>query len=162
MKNLVRMAALAAAVTAVATPASAQVSANPPARARVNVVKPLALEQVSDLHFGNVIVWDSGTVQLATDGSITCPSQLDCDDNGTAAQYRVRGTNGYTVTVTATDSTLTNGTTNILFSPDAPATVPLTNSGQAGVVFNVGGSVAIPANATGGLYVGDMDVTVEY
>src|SRR5262245_37682572 len=163
MKNFVRMAVLAAAATAVAAPASAQVAANPVGHARVNVIKPLSRAAEQDLHFGNVIVWDAGTVQLnRLTGAITCPAVLECDTNGTVAQYRVRGTNGYTVTVNTSGSTLTNGTTNLSFTPSGPGTVPLTNSGQAGVVFSVGGDVAIPANATGGLYVGDMDVTVEY
>jgi len=163
MKNFVRMAALAAAATAVAAPASAQVAADPIGRARVNVIKPLSLAAEQDLHFGNVIVWDTGTVQIdRLTGNITCPATLECGLTGTVAQYRVRGTNGYTVTVNTSGSTLTNGTTNLTFTPSGPGTVPLSNSGQAGVVFNVGGQVAIPAAATAGLYVGDMTVTVNY
>ena len=163
MKNFARLAALAVAVTVTATPAAAQVAADPVGRARVNVVKPLSLAAEQDLHFGNVIVWDTGTVQIdRLTGSITCPAVLECDATGTVAQYRVRGTNGYTVTVNTSGSTLTNGTTNLTFTPSGPGTVALTNSGQSGVVFNVGGSVAIPATATGGLYVGDMNVTVNY
>ena len=163
MRNFVRMAALTAAATIAATPVSAQVAADPIGRARVNVIKPLELAAEQDLHFGNVIVWDAGTVQIDKDtGDITCPATLECDPVGTVAQYRVRGTNGYTVTVNTSGSQLSNGTTFLNFTPAGPATVPLTNSGQAGVVFNVGGQVAIPANATGGLYVGDMTVTVNY
>lgn len=163
MKNFARIAALAAAATAVATPAAAQVAADPIGRARVNIIKPLSLAAEQDLHFGNVIVWDAGTVQLdRLTGNITCPATMECDLAGTVAQYRVRGTNGYTVTVNTTGSTLSNGTTNLSFTPVGPGTVPLTNSGQVGVVFNVGGDIVIPANATGGLYVGDMDVTVNY
>jgi hypothetical protein len=163
MKNFVRMAALAAVATTVATPASAQVAADPIGRARVNVIKPLSLAAEQDLHFGNVIVWDAGTVQIdRLTGNITCPATLECDLTGIVGQYRVRGTNGYTVTVNTSGSLLSNGTTDLSFTPAGPGTVALTNSGQAGVVFNVGGQVVIPANATAGLYVGDMTVTVNY
>src|SRR5262245_17734683 len=87
MKNFARMAVLAAAATAVAAPASAQVAADPVARARVNVVKPLSLAAEQDLHFGNVIVWDNGTVDInRLTGAITCPATLECDPSGTVAQ----------------------------------------------------------------------------
>jgi hypothetical protein len=164
MKNFARVAVLAAAVTAVAAPAAAQVAANPVGRARVNIIKPLSLAAEQDLHFGNVIVWDAGTVDIdRLTGNITCPAVLECDPAGTVAQYRVRGTNGYTVTVNTSASLLSNGgPVDLTFTPSGPGTVALTNSGQVGVVFNVGGAVAIPANATAGLYVGDMDVTVNY
>ena len=107
MKNFVRMAALAAVATVAATPASAQVAADPIGRARVNVIKPLSLAAEQDLHFGNVIVWDAGTVQIdRVTGNITCPATLECDVSGIVAQYRVRGTNGYTVTVNTSGSLL--------------------------------------------------------
>jgi len=163
MKNFARMAALAAAATIIATPAAAQVAPfNGPATGTVRITKPLTLESQDDLDFGSVIVWDNGTITIEQDGDITCPATLVCDLVGTPARYTVRGTNNHTVQVNASSSTLSNGTDNLTFNPDAPATVPLSNSGQVGVDFYVGGNIAIPATASAGTYVGDLDVTVEY
>jgi hypothetical protein len=45
---------------------------------------------------------------------------------------------------------------------DAPASVPLGNSGQAGTEFSIGGSVNVNGSKADGLYSGTFDVTVEY
>ena len=50
----------------------------------------------------------------------------------------------------------------LAFSPNAPATVTLTNSGAPGTNFNVGGSISIAPATVDGLYVGNIEVTVDY
>ena len=49
----------------------------------------------------------------------------------------------------------------IAFTPEAPATLTLTNSGSPGKDFNVGGSIAVPSTADG-TYSGNVEVTVDY
>ena len=48
------------------------------------------------------------------------------------------------------------------FTPTAPASVTLVNSGNPGRDFNVGGSITIPSTATDGVYSGVIEVTVDY
>ena len=50
---------------------------------------------------------------------------------------------------------------NYLIGPQSPATITLTNSGQPGTDFNIGGSIAIPSTADGN-YVGNIEVTADY
>jgi hypothetical protein len=50
----------------------------------------------------------------------------------------------------------------IRFTPIAPATVTLTNSGTPGRNFNVGGSISVPSTVTGGTYAGNVEITVDY
>jgi hypothetical protein len=66
------------------------------------------------------------------------------------------------VKINVSGSNLANGLATLAFTPSAPANVTLPNSGASGTDFNVGGSVAVLASAPEGLYVGDINVTVEY
>jgi hypothetical protein len=71
-----------------------------------------------------------------------------------------------TINVASAASNLTNttsgGSETLSFTPDAPATVALGNSGAVGVNFTVGGAITIADTTVGGLYVGDIEVTVDY
>ena len=165
MTKFVRLAALAA-VTVVAAPAvAAPVPATPVAKARVNIVKPLTLAATRDLHFGTIIVTGDDSVSISQTGTVACgaAANVTCDNTGAqSAQFHVTGSNNQLVRITATGSTLANGASTLAFTPDAPANVLLPNSGASGADFNVGGTVAVLASAPGGLYVGDINVTVDY
>ncbi|MCL6698818.1 DUF4402 domain-containing protein [Sphingomonas sp. NSE70-1] len=168
MIKIVRLAALAAVATAAATPAGAQVSANPPARAHVNVTKPLILEAEEDLQFGSVAVYGPGTITVPADNSApTCGpvAEMTCDFTGAQrAEYTVRGANNAIVTVNVTPSTLdglVSGDT-VAFRPLAQATLQLNNSGSAGTTLYVGGEVDVDETTAEDSYSGDIEVTVEY
>ena len=77
--------------------------------------------------------------------------------------YNVRGTNNQVVNIIKNTSTLTgsNGGT-LTLTPVGQANVTLTNSGAPGADFNVGGSIVIGAATVDGLYVGNINVTVDY
>jgi len=171
MTKFVRLAALAAAATLAATPAfAAPVSASPAAKAHARIVKPLTLTANRDLDFGTIVVGALGgtqTVSVSQAGALGgCSGALTCSGTPASAEYTVTGTNNMTINVTATASNLTNttsgGSETLVFTPNAPATVALGNSGAAGVDFNVGGSIDIDPTTVDGLYIGDMDVTVDY
>lgn len=166
MTNLVRLAALAAAAAIAATPAvAAPVPATPVAKARVNIVKPLTLAATRDLHFGTIVVTGNDSVSINQAGTVTCgaAANVTCDTTGAqSAQFHVTGANNQLVRITATASSLVNGAASLAFTPSAPADVTLPNSGAAGTDFNVGGTVAVLASSPEGLYVGDINVTVEY
>jgi hypothetical protein len=165
MKNFVRLAALAAAVTVVATPAVAQVApGNGPAQARATIVKPLTLTRVAHLDFGSIVVWGDGTVAMDQAGALSCTAAtLVCAASGTPAEFTVTGTNNRVVQINASNSTITNGTDTLNFTVNAPATVTLPNSGVGnGINFTVGGSIGVFEATSPGLYTGNMNVTVQY
>jgi hypothetical protein len=173
MTNFARFAALAAAAAFVATPAmAAPVGADPKAKASARIVKPLTLTANVDLDFGTVVnglaVGGTRTLSVAQDGTLTgCDATVVvCSGTAVAAEYTVTGTNNQTITVSSAASDLTNttsgGSETLSFTPDAPATLALGNSGASGLDFNVGGSITIADTTVGGLYVGDIEVTVDY
>jgi hypothetical protein len=173
MTKFVRLAALAVAATLVATPAVAgPVGATPKAKASAKIVKPLTLTAQRDLNFGTIVngLATGGTRVLSVSqaGVLSgCDaSVVVCSGTTTSAQYKVTGTNNMTVTVASLGSNLINttsgGSETLAFAPDAPATVVLGNSGAVGVNFGVGGSITIADTTVGGLYVGDITVTVDY
>jgi hypothetical protein len=171
MTKFVRLAALAAAATLVATPAlAAPVAASPKAKAAARIVRPLTLTALRDLDFGTIVVGaipGTQTVSVSQAGALTCgASGLTCSGTVQSAQYNVTGTNNMVVNVSAVASNLVNTTSGggelLVFTPNAPATVTLTNSGAPGNNFNVGGSIQIATTTVDGLYSGDIDVTVDY
>lgn len=171
MTKFTRLAALVVAVTFVATPAvAAPVAATPKAKASAKIVKPLTLTRVGDLDFGTIVVGALAGPQAVTVSQAGvlggCSGALTCSGTISAAQYNVTGTKSMVVNVAATASNLTNTTSGaselLAFSPNAPATVTLTNSGAPGSNFNVGGAITLDPATVDGLYVGDIEVTVDY
>ena len=167
--NFARILAATAVVTAAAltvTPAlAAPVSATTPATARAQIVKPLVLTATQSIDFGTILltaVTASTAVSISQAGAITCGTGLTCSATGKQAIFNVAGSNNQTVKIATTAANITNGTTNLLFTPSAPATVLLTNSGAPGSNFNVGGSFAIDTATTDGVYSGNLIVTVDY
>lgn len=171
MTKFTRLAALAVATTLVATPAlAAPVGANPKAQASARIVRPLTLTALQDLDFGTIVVDALAApqaVSVSQGGVLSgCSGALTCSGTVAAAQYNVTGTNNFVVNISATASDLTNTSSGggelLAFTPNAPATVTLTNSGAPGNNFNVGGSITVAPATVDGLYVGDIEVTVDY
>jgi len=170
MTKFVRLAALAAALTIVATPAlAAPVGASPKAKATAKIVRPLTLTATRGLDFGTILIGTvvgTQTAALSQGGALVCGAGLTCAGTGTSAQYNVTGTNNLTVNIATTTSNLTNassgGNETIVFTPNAPTTLLLTNAGGNGTNFNVGGSIPITSATVDGLYSGDIEVTVDY
>jgi len=172
MTKILRTTCLGASIAAVlaATPAAAApVGAATPATARAKIVKPLVLTSTRNLDFGtitlNTVAAAGETVAMTQAGVVTCGSGgLVCSGTPASAAYNVKGTNNQVVQVFAVASNLTNANdaTTLSFTPNAPATVTLPNSGTAGINFNVGGSIKIMPTTTDGVYSGNINVTVDY
>lgn len=169
MKNFARLAVLAVAATVTAVPAFAQ-SASVPAgsepQGRARIIKPLALEAVSDMNFGDITVEDAGvaTVNAAT-GLVSCTGGLTCPGGSSAATWKVRGTNNQTVNITKPASvTLDHETTSdtLTLNIVGQDTLLLSSSGMTGTDFSLGGNISVPASARAGLYEGTIIVTVQY
>jgi hypothetical protein len=156
---------LAIAVFATVPTAGAQ-SATIVAQANAKVLKALTFSSKQDLDFGQIILGGTGTktVSVSSTGVLTCAAGFTCSGATRQAIFNVTGSNGELVRIFAAPSDLVNATGGgtIRFTPVAPASVTLVNSGNPGLDFNVGGSIAIPSTATDGVYSGVMDVTVDY
>jgi len=134
-------------------------------QANANVVKALTFTSKQDLDFGTIMPAATGTttVSISMAGAITCPATATCTGTTRPAIFNVQGTNKGVVQLFVAQSNLVNSAdgSTIRFTPTAPATITLTNSGQPGTDFNVGGSIAIPSTADG-TYVGNVEVTADY
>lgn len=167
MTKFVKIAAIAAAalaaVPAVAAPVG--VTGAPPS-ASARIIRPLTLTATGSLDFGTIVmngVTANRTVTLNADTTITCATELVCAANGTVPTYNVRGTQGQTVNIIKTASSLSGSNGGSLtLTPVGAASVLLTNSGSPGVNFAIGGSIVIGAATVDGVYTGTVDVQVDY
>ena len=134
-------------------------------QANANVVKALTFTAKQNLDFGTIMPAASGTttVSLSMAGAITCPATATCTGAARPAIFNIQGSNKGTVRIVALPSDLVNSVngSTIRYTPLAPTTITLTNSGAPGTDFNIGGSIAIPATAEG-TYVGNIEVTADY
>lgn len=149
-----------------AAPIGAANAAETTIRASAKVVKSLTLAKKQDLDFGTVTL--SGTpgtytVSLSQAGVLSCPAGATCAGAPTPGIMNVQGSNNNTVRIVVASTNLVNAIdgTSIAFTPIAPTTMAITNSGAPGHDFNIGGSIVIPSTADG-TYSGNVQVTVEY
>ena len=163
MRRLTVMAATLIAFAA-ATPASA---ASVNASVKAKVLKPLQLTVKQGLDMGTILM--SGTitsnlnVSLSQTGVLTCPAPLTCSGTALPAILNLAGSNGTPVTILAPAVDLTNETgAKLRFTPIVPTTITLTNSGNPGTDFNMGGSLVITATTADGNYSGVVSVTADY
>jgi hypothetical protein len=160
------IAELLAIAVSMAVPIAGVQAATVTAQANVKVLKPLTFKSKQDLEFGQIILGGTGTktVSVSSTGALTCAAGLTCSGATRQAIFNVAGSNGEVVRIFAAPSDLINATdgSRMRFTPVAPASVTLINSGAPGLDFNVGGSIAIPSTTTDGVYSGVMDITVDY
>jgi hypothetical protein len=135
-------------------------------QANAKVVKSLTLTAKQNLDFGTITLSGSPgtfTVAISMAGNLSCPSGATCAGTARPAILNVQGSNGQVVRITVANASLVNSVdgSTIAYTPEAPATVTLTNSGFPGKDFNVGGSIAVPSTADG-TYSGNVEVTVDY
>jgi hypothetical protein len=151
----------AGARPAIAATVTAQVTAQ--------VNRPLTLAGKQDLNFGTIImtkVTAPVTVSVSTAGVLTCGAGLTCFGTVTPAIYNVTGSNNQVVYMYAPPVNLTNAANGqtIRLTPILPPgnRLTLTNSGQPGSDFKVGGSIVLGPTTADGRYAGDINVTVDY
>ena len=135
-------------------------------QANAKVVKSLTLTAKQNLDFGTITLSGATgtyTVTIGQAGTLICPSGATCAGTARPAILNVQGSNAQVVRITVANADLVNSAngSTIPFTPDAPPSVLLTNSGAPGKDFNVGGSIAIPSTADG-TYSGNVQVTVDY
>src|SRR5438270_13845109 len=126
MRKLLATAVVGAVLALSAAPAQAASQASASAR----IYRPLVLSSDQNLDLGIIVLsgttFTNQTVVMNTAGTITtCGSggNLTCSGATTAARYTVVGAANQTVAGSAPAFTMTNGTTNLTFTPNAPSTV---------------------------------------
>ena len=97
---------------------------------------------------------------------LTCANpNVICTGPTKVAQYNVIGTNKQVLTINAPNVTLVNQrdpSKTLTLTVDKPASVTLTNSGQPGSTFSLGGSIVVSSTTPDGVYTGTFNVTVDY
>lgn len=160
------LAMLSLAVLVAAGPLAPAQAASVSVAVKASVLKPLQLISRQNLDFGQIILPTTGgsvTVGISTGGILSCPAPLLCTGTARPAILNVSGTNGRTALIMTTASDLVSGAGDRLrFVPVAPGSVTFPNSGNKGVDFNVGGSIAVSPATPGGNYSGTVQVTVDY
>lgn len=165
--RLAASAALAAAVAAgLGSPATA---ATVTAQVQAKVIKPLTIESRQDLDLGTIVLgpgnWSGAVVKLSQNGNLTCPADVTCAGATHVAIYNLTGSNGETAAINVPKVTMVNqldSSKSLTLLPDNDPTVQFTNSGNAGVSVNIGGSVTLDSTTPGGTYVGTFNVTADY
>ncbi|APG61763.1 hypothetical protein LPB140_01750 [Sphingorhabdus lutea] len=164
MLNKMKFAA-AATILAASMGSTSAFAATQTANAQAEIISAVELSTVADLNMGVVAAGAAGgTVTLnASTGARTCSAALTCVGTATRGSFQVtNATNGYTVNLSVSASTNLTGA-------GAPMTLTLTPSATS-IVFNsaaletvyVGGSLAVGANQTAGVYSGTYSVTANY
>jgi hypothetical protein len=168
MMKILGTTAAVAALALTATPAfAAPTSPDKQATATARIIKPLTLVWVDDLDLGSITLVDAGptTVGITRAGVFSCPgTAVTCSGTPKVAKYKITGVNNQVVTVNSANVSLTGpaGSTPLLLTVDAPASVNLGNSGTAGTNFSIGGSISVAGTQADGTYTGTFAVTVEY
>jgi hypothetical protein len=149
---------------------SPAVAATINATVNAGTVKPLTVSMVQSLSLGTITLgpgtWTGVTISLSRAGVFSCSNpKAICSGATQAATYNVQGSNGQTVRISAPNVTMVNQSEpvkTLTLVTDAPATIILTNSGQPGLNFSVGGSITISSTTAAGTYVGAFNVTCDY
>ena len=168
MMNILRMTTAVAALTLAATPAlAAPAEPTRQATATARIVKPLSIAWFQDMDFGTITLVDQGptTITVAQDGTRTCPgTAVTCSGASAAARYKITGTNNQVVTVNSGNVSMAGpvGSTPLSLTVNAPASINLGNSGNAGTDLFIGGSISVAGTQAEGTYTGTFAVTVNY
>jgi hypothetical protein len=162
---MLRIALALAALATAAVPATPATAAQIAAQTSVNVVKPVALTKLQDMDFGSLAFSSftgTRTITISQAGALTCAADIVCSGAPKAASFNVQGTNRMVVLISVAGGTMSNGTESIPFTPNAPASITMVNSGAPGFDFGIGGSISVDPGLVGGLYTGTMTVTADY
>jgi hypothetical protein len=171
MTKIVRLTAAVAALALSASPAYAQTAPDKNATASAKIVKPLTLTWVQDLDLGTVLLSGTGafpnsSVKITKEGVFSCATgNLTCSGATKVAKYKVTGTNNQVVTINAGNVTMTNqndNTKTLVMAIDKPANINLSNSGNVGMEFSLGGEILVNSTTADGVYTGSFNVTVNY
>jgi len=159
---------IGAAIAALAATAPAR--AAPVATVSATIIRPVEVTWLQDLDLGTITLgpgtWSGATIAINQAGVLTCTNpNVACTGPTKVAQYNVIGTNKQVLTINAPNVTLVNQrdpTKTLTLTVDKPTSITLTNSGQPGSNFSLGGSIVVSSTTPDGVYSGTFNVTVDY
>jgi len=163
MKKIILSAfALTLPVAAAAAPGDTDTATG---TATATVVAPIVLEHDSGaaLAFGSFLAGAGGTVVVtpAGAGSITSDVEFVSGSTTSADSFTVSGDAGRSFTISATGSTVSNGTETMAFTTVVSAASDTLDTNGDGA-FTVGGTLTVAADQAAGDYTGTYDATVAY
>jgi hypothetical protein len=143
--------------------------------ARATILRPIALEKLSDLSFGAIVPPRIGTGIVTLDPTAEVPD-VSVSGDGTAAlsspaasfaEYEISGEGGQMVSIAIDDVTLTGpggGMLSVDTTSNVGSTVLLPGSVGSPALFGfrVGGVFEVSHDTPAGAYAGTFEVTVNY
>ena len=132
--------------------------------ASANIQAAIALTNVANLDFANIIpdATNSGTVLVDSAGARTCAPVLACSGSTTAAEFSVSGEDGSTYSITLpAAANITSGSDTMLvnnFVSSVGASSVLTGGADT---FAIGATLNVGAAQAVGSYTGTFSVTVD-
>ena len=171
--TILKFFTLSAAIFAFSTISFGQDTDNATASAGANIISPLTITKVSDLHFGDLVpsTEESVTVIMEQDGTISSAAQYYLSTGTrTAASFKITGAADHTykincpATVTlAGQGDAAGSTMTLTFDPNLSITgTSITMPSSGTETLNLGGSLVLAANQASGTYTVNFDVTVAY
>jgi uncharacterized protein DUF4402 len=148
---------------------AAPVAASPTAKGRMLLVKPLTLTRTADLDFAmlGVTTGGSATIDPVTGVMTVTGGLLRLGGTPSPARYAGAGTKQTVVNIKIPKQpiliTRVGGTQTLsvsAFTLDGQDKRTLAT--QPSFTFAVGATITVPAGTVDGVYVGDLDVTVQY
>ena len=148
---------------------AAPVQAAPKARADMAVVKPLSLIRTADLDFATLGVTTGGTARIdpITGAMTVSGGLLHLSGTPSPARYAGAALKQTVVNIKIPNKPLlirrVGGTETLSvsnFTLDGQDKRNLAQ--QSSFTFAVGAQIAVPAGTVDGIYIGDVDVTVQY
>ena len=133
--------------------------------ATATVVAPIELEHDADaaLAFGSFLAGAGGTVVVtsAGAGSVTGEVEFVSGSTNSADSFTVSGDARRSFSISATGSTVSNGTATMAFTTSVSAASDTLDTNGDGS-FTVGGTLTVAADQAAGDYTGTYDATVAY
>ncbi len=172
-KSIRILAMTAAAAGALSFAGSANAAASASASANAEILSTITVVKDQDLDFGRVAVNGAGSLTVSADESApaACPATLICQGARVPAKFTISGTSGAGAGASVREASinLTSGANSMVlnaftvFFPNGNTLAlptPTSTSGEA--QFNVGGTLAVGAAQSAGLYTGTFNVDVDY
>ena len=135
----------------------------------VNDLNSIIATSEQNLSFGTILVDGAYTVTVGTDGTRTSTKPAAVIAGGTVQQgiFSLNNTTSGAMNVNGvtldSNITLSNGTSNIAATlASSPSVSSITNVAKGKTYINVGGTLTMTGNETGGTYQGNYTLTVNY
>jgi hypothetical protein len=169
MRNVLKVALGAAALSAIASTAFAQASATVTTTGTATIIQPIALTQSAPLTFGTIIKGGANTITIDKSTgarTITGAGTAVGTVAGGRAVYTITGEGGQAYSLTVGTLTMASGgnTLPVTLTPSIATSGNLTGTvgSTATLAFGIGGAIVLSSATATGAYSGTFTVQVAY